>query len=104
MRRTLALATLAVSVPLASPTLAQPARRIVRLRDGVVDYLPQPTEVPPTKGTDVKEVLGPIIRDYAKNREDGERFGDFTIRAGYVKATEHGHDFHKDFVEPQLAL
>ncbi len=26
----------------------------------------------------------------------GERFGDFTIRAGYVKATENGRDFHKE--------
>jgi sulfite reductase (NADPH) hemoprotein beta-component len=59
---------------------------------------------PSVKSTDVKTVLTPIIQDYAKNREDGERFGDFTIRAGYVKATEHGHDFHKDLIEPGLAL
>ena len=59
---------------------------------------------PSVKSTDVKTVLTPIIKDYAKNREDGERFGDFTIRAGYVKATEHGHDFHKDLVEPGLVL
>ncbi|MEM1444125.1 MAG: NADPH-dependent assimilatory sulfite reductase hemoprotein subunit, partial [Verrucomicrobiota bacterium] len=59
---------------------------------------------PSVESTDVKTVLTPIINDYAKNREDGERFGDFTIRAGYVKATNHGHDFHKDFVEPELAV
>ncbi|HQZ26812.1 MAG TPA: NADPH-dependent assimilatory sulfite reductase hemoprotein subunit, partial [Verrucomicrobiales bacterium] len=46
-------------------------------------------------GTDAPKILKPIIEDYAKNREDGERFGDFTIRAGYVKATEHGRDFQK---------
>jgi sulfite reductase (NADPH) hemoprotein beta-component len=48
------------------------------------------------KATDVKAVLGPIIRDYAHNREKGERFGDFVIRQGYVNATQAGHDFHKD--------
>ncbi|KAJ0404252.1 hypothetical protein P43SY_000652 [Pythium insidiosum] len=30
--------------------------------------------------------LAPIIKDYAENREDDEKFGDFVIRAGYVKA------------------
>ena len=54
------------------------------------------------KGTDVKELLGPIIRDYASDRKDGERFGDFVIRKGYVNKTEHGRDFHKDFKEEVL--
>jgi sulfite reductase (NADPH) hemoprotein beta-component len=38
--------------------------------------------------------LTPIIRRYAAERETGERFGDFVIRAGYVKATTHGTNFH----------
>ena len=59
---------------------------------------------PSVKGTDSAQILRPIIEDYAKNREKGERFGDFTIRAGYVKKTENGRDFHKDFVEPQLTV
>ena len=59
---------------------------------------------PSIKGTDAAKILKPIIQDYARNREDGERFGDFTIRAGYIKATEHGRDFHQDFVEPELAI
>jgi sulfite reductase (NADPH) hemoprotein beta-component len=50
------------------------------------------------EGSDAAEMLKPLIQDYAKNREEGERFGDFTVRAGYVKATEHGRDFHKDVV------
>lgn len=41
-------------------------------------------------------LLEPIIRRYAKERNDGERFGDFTIRAGYVKATTAGKQFHAD--------
>lgn len=59
---------------------------------------------PSVKGDDVPRILEPIIRDYAKNREEGERFGDFVIRSGHVKATENGRDFHKDFVEPELAV
>ncbi len=40
--------------------------------------------------------LKPILLDYAKEREKGERFGDFTIRKGYVKATPTGNQFHAD--------
>jgi sulfite reductase (NADPH) hemoprotein beta-component len=42
----------------------------------------------------ILEELTPILEAYAKEREDGERFGDFTIRKGYVKATVEGKDFH----------
>ncbi len=38
--------------------------------------------------------LVPIFAAYAKDRQKGERFGDFTIRAGYVAATANGRDFH----------
>ena len=50
-------------------------------------------------GTEIKELLAPIIRRYAKERDAGERFGDFCIRAGYVAATEQGKDFHKNVKE-----
>ena len=50
-------------------------------------------------GTEIKELLAPIIRRYAKERNAGERFGDFCIRAGYVAATEQGKDFHKNVKE-----
>jgi len=40
------------------------------------------------------DALRPIIQRYAKERETGERFGDFCIRTGYVKATRQGMDFH----------
>ena len=43
---------------------------------------------------EIKALLGPIINDYAKTREEGERFGDFVIRAGYIAATVNGLDFH----------
>jgi sulfite reductase (NADPH) hemoprotein beta-component len=38
--------------------------------------------------------LEPILQAYAKEREQGERFGDFTIRKGYIMATREGKDFH----------
>ncbi len=43
-------------------------------------------------------LLGPILTRYAKERHAGERFGDFTIRAGFVKATPAGNQFHNDVV------
>ncbi|MFT5904486.1 MAG: sulfite reductase (NADPH) hemoprotein beta-component [Cryomorphaceae bacterium] len=45
-------------------------------------------------GEEIKPLLTPIIEHYAKERNDGERFGDFVIRAGYVKATTAGNNFH----------
>ncbi|MGR9115334.1 MAG: assimilatory sulfite reductase (NADPH) hemoprotein subunit [Gammaproteobacteria bacterium] len=38
--------------------------------------------------------LGPIIQRYAQKRKTGERFGDFVIRTGYVKAVMSGKEFH----------
>jgi len=43
------------------------------------------------------EILGelrPIFNRYAKERLEGEHFGDFCIRAEYVKAVHSGLDFH----------
>ena len=42
----------------------------------------------------IKDELKPILISYAKEREEGERFGDFTIRKGYVEATTAGNNFH----------
>ena len=41
-------------------------------------------------------LLQPMFVRYAKEREDGERFGDFVIRAGYVLPTTAGNQFHAD--------
>ncbi len=45
--------------------------------------------------TEIVPLLSPIIRRYATERNPGERFGDFVIRAGYVKPTYTPHDFHE---------
>jgi sulfite reductase (NADPH) hemoprotein beta-component len=41
-------------------------------------------------------LLEPMFVRYAKEREEGEHFGDFVIRAGYVRATTAGNRFHAD--------
>jgi sulfite reductase (NADPH) hemoprotein beta-component len=56
------------------------------------------------RGDDAPQILKPILLDYAKQRGEGESFGDFVIRAGYVKETKDGRDFHKDIVEPALTV
>ena len=53
---------------------------------------------PSVKSEDIVNELAPIIRRYATEREEGEHFGDFTIRAGYVKATTEGRLFHEDIM------
>ena len=42
----------------------------------------------------IRALLEPVIGRYAKERHEGEHFGDFVIRAGYVAATVQGTDFH----------
>jgi sulfite reductase (NADPH) hemoprotein beta-component len=46
------------------------------------------------RSEDLKPLLEPLIAQYAQSRHDGERFGDFCIRAGHVAATVQGPDFH----------
>jgi sulfite reductase (NADPH) hemoprotein beta-component len=40
--------------------------------------------------------LDPVFAAYVKERENGERFGDFTVRAGFIAKTVNGLDFHAD--------
>ncbi|WP_054706131.1 assimilatory sulfite reductase (NADPH) hemoprotein subunit [Bacillus sp. JCM 19041] len=44
---------------------------------------------------EILETIEPMLFDYAKEKEDGEHFGDYVIRAGLIKKTESGLDFHK---------
>jgi sulfite reductase (NADPH) hemoprotein beta-component len=53
---------------------------------------------PSVKSEEIVNELAPIIRRYATEREEGERFGDFTIRTGYVKPTTEGRLFHEDIM------
>jgi sulfite reductase (NADPH) hemoprotein beta-component len=51
---------------------------------------------------EIRGLLAPIFQRYAKELIEGERFGDFVIRAGYVAATVQGKDFHKNIKEEAL--
>jgi sulfite reductase (NADPH) hemoprotein beta-component len=53
---------------------------------------------PSVKAEEIVNELAPIIRRYATEREEGEHFGDFTIRAGYVKGTTEGRLFHEEIM------
>jgi sulfite reductase (NADPH) hemoprotein beta-component len=44
----------------------------------------------------IVRLLEPIFTRYAKERDEGEHFGDFAIRAGYVMPTTGGNTFHAD--------
>jgi len=44
-------------------------------------------------------VLTPLLNDYAAGCQEGERFGDWVIRAGHIKATTAGNRFHLDLAE-----
>lgn len=54
------------------------------------------------KDTELVDTLRPVIQDYAKNRNEGERFGDFVVRAGYVAESGNGADFHANLKEEAL--
>jgi len=45
---------------------------------------------------EILSVLKPMFGRFARERLDGERFGEFVIRAGYVRAVASGRDFHRD--------
>ncbi|GAB3681045.1 NADPH-dependent assimilatory sulfite reductase hemoprotein subunit [Salinisphaera aquimarina] len=47
--------------------------------------------------------LTPMIQRYAAEREEGEPFGDFVIRAGIIAETIEGRDFHENVGSPQAA-
>jgi sulfite reductase (NADPH) hemoprotein beta-component len=44
--------------------------------------------------TGIVAALDPLFAAYAAERQKGEHFGDFTIRAGFVSASGNGRDFH----------
>lgn len=44
--------------------------------------------------TEIIDTLKPILNHYASDRDPNEHFGDFVIRAGYVKPVASGLDFH----------
>lgn len=47
------------------------------------------------KEEEILEIIRPMIKEYALERNDGERFGDFVIRKGHIKATTEGKAFYE---------
>jgi sulfite reductase (NADPH) hemoprotein beta-component len=48
------------------------------------------------KEDEILAIMKPLLKRYALEREEGERFGDFTIRIGMIKPTTMGKTFHDD--------
>ena len=51
--------------------------------------------------SEILEILRPMLGRYAREREEGERFGDWVLRAGIVKETTEGRKFHEDVAEEE---
>lgn len=45
---------------------------------------------------EILEIMKGLLGRYAREREEDERFGDWTIRAGIIKETRVGLDFHQN--------
>lgn len=48
------------------------------------------------KEDEILDIMKVLVRRYAQQREEGERFGDFCIRSGIIKPTTEGKTFHDD--------
>ncbi len=47
-------------------------------------------------GNEIAETLRPVLKQYAEERNEGEKFGDFVIRAGIIHEVTHGSEVHKE--------
>ena len=48
---------------------------------------------------EILEIIKPLLKQYALERNEGERFGDFLIRKDVIKPTTEGKRFHEDTAE-----
>ncbi|KAK4240401.1 hypothetical protein C8A03DRAFT_31537 [Achaetomium macrosporum] len=53
------------------------------------------------KEDEILAIMKPLLKRYATERHEGERFGDWTIRAGIIKETKEGRDFHEGVAEEE---
>lgn len=51
---------------------------------------------------EILEIMKDLLSRYAKERNEGEKFGDWTIRAGIIKETTEGKAFHDDVSIPSI--
>ena len=50
---------------------------------------------------EILDILKPLLKRWRDEREKGERFGDWCIRAGVIKETKEGKVFHEDVEEEE---
>lgn len=53
------------------------------------------------KEEEILTIMKSLLKQYSLEREEGERFGDFCIRKGVIKATTDGTNFHADVAEEE---
>ncbi|KAK3307692.1 uncharacterized protein B0T15DRAFT_493158 [Chaetomium strumarium] len=53
------------------------------------------------KEDEILAIMKPLLKRYATERHEGEHFGDWTIRAGIIKETKEGRDFHEGVAEEE---
>lgn len=53
------------------------------------------------KEDEILAIMKPLLKRYAAEREEGERFGDFCIRVGVIAETKGGQDFHNNVAEDE---
>ncbi|KIW94155.1 sulfite reductase (NADPH) hemoprotein, beta-component [Cladophialophora bantiana CBS 173.52] len=53
------------------------------------------------KEDEILEIMQGLLGRYAKERNAGERFGDWTIRAGVIHETTEGKNFHENTAEEE---
>ncbi|KEY66623.1 hypothetical protein S7711_01918 [Stachybotrys chartarum IBT 7711] len=51
------------------------------------------------KEEEILSIMKPLLKRYAVEREEGEKFGDFCVRAGVITATTDGQNFHDNVAE-----
>ena len=50
---------------------------------------------------EILEIMKPMLQRYAMEKEEDEHFGDWVIRANYIKPTLEGKSFHDDLAEAE---
>ncbi|GAB1316757.1 Sulfite reductase [NADPH] subunit beta [Madurella fahalii] len=53
------------------------------------------------KEDEILAIMKPMLKRYATERNEGEHFGDWTIRAGIINETKDGRDFHEGVAEEE---
>ncbi|KAH8172569.1 nitrite and sulphite reductase 4Fe-4S domain-containing protein [Sarocladium implicatum] len=53
------------------------------------------------KEEEILEIMKPLLKRYAVEREENEKFGDFCVRTGVIAATTDGQNFHDNVAEDE---